>query len=132
MANIENLIPINTRPDHKELCAKGGRTTAERHRRLKELKQTIEDILAMPIKKGDLAEFQNIAEAKGKNITAQEAMILAVVKKAMDGDVQAITFLRDTAGQKPVERSEVKGSVQTAGKLDSILKQLKDTSGANE
>lgn len=125
MANEKNLIPINTRPDHKELSSKGGRANAERLRQKKQLKETIENMLTMPIKKGTIEEFQSIAEAKGKNMTAQEAMILAVFRKAMDGDVQAITFLRDTAGQKPVDKQEVKGSVQTAGKLDSILKQLK-------
>ena len=79
----------------------------------------------MPIKKGDIKEYQSIAEAKGKNMTAQEAMILAVMRKAMDGDVQAITFLRDTAGQKPVDKQEVNGAINSAGKLDSLLKQLK-------
>ena len=125
MANEKNLIPIHTRPDHKELSSKGGRANAERIRQQKQLRQTIEDLLTMPIKKGTVEEFHSIAEAQGKNMTAQDAMILAVMRKAMEGDVQALTFLRDTAGQKPVDKQEVKGSVQTAGKLDSILQQLK-------
>ena len=125
MANKDNLIPINTRPDFKELSAKGGRVRAERIRERKALKETIEELLAMPIKKGDIKEYQSIAEAKGKNMTAQESMILAVMRKAMDGDVQAITFLRDTAGQKPVDKQEVNGAINSAGKLDSLLKQLK-------
>ena len=40
---------------------------------------------------------------KGENITVQEAMAIAMLQKAMKGNVKAAEWIRDTAGQKPVD-----------------------------
>lgn len=38
----------------------------------------------------------------------QEHMSLALIQKALDGDVKAFEVIRDTIGEKPVERQEVR------------------------
>lgn len=37
-----------------------------------------------------------------------ERMSLSLIQKAIDGDVKAFEVIRDTIGQKPVERQEIK------------------------
>jgi hypothetical protein len=60
----------------------------------------------MPMKSGkfaDIESIKNFAALKGKNINVQEAMIISMLQRAMRGDVKAAEWIRDTAGQKPVE-----------------------------
>lgn len=49
-----------------------------------------------------------------KHLTVGERSLFAVAKKAQKGDIAALTFLRDTAGEKPVEKLEVSGDVEKA------------------
>ena len=37
--------------------------------------------------------------------------LVEVIKKALKGDLKAIEFLRDTSGQKPVDKKNVKQDV---------------------
>lgn len=97
--NKENLIP----EVHKltvEDQSKGGKKGAEVRRAKKLMKETLQELLNMPMRKGDIAEINNLAEAKGKNITVEQAMCLAMIKKALKGDISAATFVRDTSGNK--------------------------------
>ena len=56
-------------------------------------------------------DVQNIAEAENINIDAQTALSIAMVQRAMLGDVQAATFIRDTIGEKPTDKVEVDQSL---------------------
>lgn len=67
------------------------------------MKETLQDLLNMPLKKGDVEEIKNLAEAKGRNITVEQAMCLAMIKKALKGDISAATFVRDTSRNKEAE-----------------------------
>ena len=42
----------------------------------------------------------------GKKITGAEALSVEVFKKALNGDMKAWELLRDTVGQKPVDKVE--------------------------
>lgn len=71
------------------------------------MQQALNAILDMPLKAGRVQQIRNLSEVKGKNITAEQAMLLAMVNKALKGDVRAATFVRDTAGCKPTDRVEL-------------------------
>jgi hypothetical protein len=71
------------------------------------MQQALNAILDMPLKAGRVQQIRNLSEVKGKNITAEQAMLLAMVNKALKGDVRAATFVRDTAGCKPTDRVEI-------------------------
>ena len=74
------------------------------------MRETLQLLLDMPMKAGksvDVEEIKNYAKLKGKNISVQEAMLIAQVQKAMRGDTKAAEFIRDTAGQKPVENVDM-------------------------
>jgi hypothetical protein len=109
MANEENLKPFTSDQSREEAVKngrKGGKASGKARREKKAFKETLELLLKMPLydgKKQNINSIKNFANIKGKNITTQEAMLIAQVQKAMKGDNQSITFIRDTIGEKPVE-----------------------------
>ena len=107
MANEQNLKPKDSsqsREEAKKNGRKGGIASGKARRERKALKETLEELLAMPIKDGradDIEKIKSIAGIKGKNITMQEAIMVAMLNKAAKGDVRAAEYVRDTIGQKP-------------------------------
>ena len=109
MANEENLIPANKRSlkEVRENASKGGIKSGEVRRQKKTMQEIAKYILSMSIQNGEkhsVEEIQNLAEVKGKNISVDEAILLKQVEKALKGDINSATFVRDTAGQKPIEQ----------------------------
>ncbi len=95
MANNENLRPKTTlsTEEAKKLGAAGGKKSGEARRARKKLKEELEILLEM--------------QAKGDK-TYQEQIVLALVKRAQKGDTKAFEVIRDTIGEKPVDKQEVK------------------------
>ena len=127
--SLENLTNISENVTAEECRAngrKGGIASGKARREKKEMRELIQDILAMNIRDGKAEDFKNLADSKGKNITVQQALVLSQVKKAMAGDTRAMEFLRDTAGEKPTDKQEIKTEVTSVGKLDAILKAIND------
>ena len=61
------------------------------------------------MKKGKQYSAEDIkcfADIKGKNITIDQAIMVCLVQKALKGDLSAIGMVRDTVGEKPVEKVE--------------------------
>lgn len=111
-----NLIPQSerTKEEQRAVAVKGGIASGKARREKKMLKDTLETLLAMPLKSGkvaDLDTIRNVAALKGKNLTVQEAIIFAQVQKALRGDIRAAEFVRDTAGQAPTKSVDIGGSV---------------------
>ena len=120
MDKKENLMPIEevnarrTREQRSEDSRKAGKASGKARRRNARLKETLLLLGATPLKKGSdvsIEEVNSIAEAKGLNLTAEETMALAVVRRAAEGDLKAIEFYRDSTGQKPDNKVDVKTSL---------------------
>lgn len=92
----ENLIPTTKRSpeDVKRITTMGGKASGESRRKRKLLRECLEELLA---RKWDTEE--------GKK-RGDEAASIALMKKVLDGDTKAFEILRDTIGEKPVERVE--------------------------
>lgn len=92
MAGIDNLIPINERPENeqREMRLKAGIKSGEVRRERKTLRET----LLMMLKEGD----------------TQDNITLALLKKAADGDVKAFEVMRDTIGEKPKDTLEIENA----------------------
>ena len=98
-----------TPEQRRENGRKGGIASGEVRRRKKAMRERLEIILEMPIKNGKLADIEaikNFAALKGKNITVEDAMMIAQIQKALKGDTNAAIFVRDTAGQNPTVKIE--------------------------
>ena len=97
-------------PEQRAECGrKGGLAKREATRRRKEMRETLEVLLDMPMKKGKVFsadEIKSFADLNGKNITIDQAMMVKLIQKALKGDLSAIAMVRDTIGEKPVEKVE--------------------------
>lgn len=95
-------------PEQRAECGrKGGLAKREATRRRKEMRETLDILLNMPMKKGKVYSAEDVnyfADLKGKNITIDQAMMVCLVQKALKGDLSAIGMVRDTVGEKPVEK----------------------------
>ena len=93
MANKKNLIP-QAHTLTVEEASKGGKKSAEVRREKAQISKYINAWL----------EAES-TDAKGKTMTGAEAVASRLIQRFMrDGDLKAFELLRDTAGQKPVER----------------------------
>ena len=103
MANEQNLQKFTSEQSREEASKngkKGGIASGEARRKKANMRERLLEILDMPLKKGKIQGFENIADAADKNLTAQDAILLVALKKALKGDMRAIDFLRDTSGNK--------------------------------
>lgn len=100
----------NMTPEQRaEYGRKGGIASGEAKRKKKAMRERLEILLSLPLKRGkgiELEEIQSFAALKGKNITVQDAMMIAQITKALKGDTVAATFVRDTAGENPTMKVE--------------------------
>lgn len=108
----DNLIPQSkrTKAEQREIAKMGGIASGKARRERKAMKETLESLLSMPMDAGkaaDIDTIRNYAALNGKNITVQEAIMLAQIKKAMDGDTKAAEYVRDTIGQKPDNKMNI-------------------------
>ena len=97
MANEQNLKPFTSDQNREEAAKngkKGGVASGEARRRKRDIKLAIEILLEK--------------EYRSKNgeqlLSGAEAIALKQMEKALDGDTKAFEVIRDTAGQKPVEK----------------------------
>ena len=77
--------------------------TAQRRRKRRSFKDTLDEILSMTVTPSTVADAVR-RTALGDNISYAEAILLAQVIKASNGDTQAAVFIRDTSGNKLKER----------------------------
>ena len=84
MAGKENLRPVSSKDEARERGRKGGLASGEARRKRKTLK---EELLLM------LSEGET-----------QQSVTLALIEKAMSGDTKAFEVIRDTIGEKPVDK----------------------------
>lgn len=89
MANEQNLRSIGdlTTKEQREITSKGGKASVEARRKRKTLRE----------------ELLLLLETNNYN----EKISLAMIKKALKGDTKAFNTIRDTIGEKPVEKLEV-------------------------
>lgn len=129
----ENLLKAEdlTSEELRERATKGGIASGKARREKKAMKETLATLLSMPLKDGvaaDVEEIKSIAAINGKNITVQEAIMLAQIKKAIKGDTRAAEYIRDTSGNKVKEEINVEGNINNpfAGLTTDELRKLID------
>lgn len=98
MANEQNLIPTTQRSESeaRENSRKGGIASGEARRKKRDLKLAMQALLEAEIKD----------KKTGETMSGAEAIALAQYRKALKGDAKAFELIRDTSGQKPVEKVE--------------------------
>lgn len=125
MANEDNLIRLNERSkeERSEIARKGAYAAAAKKREKRDMKNAANTLLNMPIKSENIKESLRQLGFEDDDLNNQMAILVSVWKKSMEGDVKAAEFIRDTAGQKPVEKvmmSDVEQSV--IDEVESIVR----------
>ena len=110
-SNIEKYNDTLTKDELTERARNAGIKSGEARRKKSTFKESLNTLLSLTMKAEDAAnieELQSMASLKGKNLTVQETILLAQIKKAMGGDTTAAVYIRDTCGQRPGEAVDVK------------------------
>jgi hypothetical protein len=113
MANEQNLKPFTSeqsREEAKRNGRKGGIASGEAKRKRKKMKEQINLLLSLPLKDLDTIDYLEDLGVDTDNIDNQMAMICSLWQQALKGGknaVAAATFLRDTVGEKPTDKTEL-------------------------
>ena len=101
--NEQNLNPINS----KNMAREYQKRSVEARRRNTEERKSLKAAFDALLEK-------DYTDSKGNTLSGAQLSALNVFKKAMKGDLRAFELMRDTAGQKPVDKvmmAEVEQSV---------------------
>ena len=88
MANEQNLKPVRTKSEARERGRNGGIKSGE----IRKERKTFKDELLFLLANGD----------------TQSKVSIALIEKALSGDTKAFEVIRDTIGEKAVEKVENK------------------------
>lgn len=105
MDKKENLIPFDERTEEEQrnIAKKGGVASGKARREKRDLKRALELLLE-----------REYTDKKGGTKNGAELLAFKQFEKALSGDTKAFEVVRDTAGQKPVDKvmiSEVEQEV---------------------
>ena len=117
-----NTFSKMTPEERAEYGRQGGIKSGETKRRKKAMKETLEVLLSMPMKKGKVAsvdDIKNFADLNGKNVDVQTAILMKALTSYMKtGDLSILGFIRDTVGDKPTDQMNITGAVPVVLKDD--------------
>jgi hypothetical protein len=116
MANNQNLVKGDEA--HKltaEEQSAGGKASAEARRKKRDLRLAMEMLLE-----------QDITGKDGTVKSGAEAIAVQQFKKALKGDSKAFEVIRDTAGQKPIDKIQV--AEVDADVIDEVERMVMDES----
>lgn len=89
LKNLEKGIKMTS-----EVAKENQKKSTEAKRLKKTMRETLEILL------------QNVVSVDGTPKNCQEAILASAVNKAMQGDIKAMEFIRDTIGQKPITENK--------------------------
>lgn len=124
MANEENLLKAEdlTSSELRERAKNGGKASGKARREKKKIKEQMELLLSLPNKDAKTKKKLKTMGIDIGNIDNQMAMVLSMYQKAISGDVQAATFIRDSMGEKVAEKVEIRKSVEeVANEIESYI-----------
>ena len=112
MANIQNLIPIEhlSHEEAKRRGSMGGKASGEARKKKKAIKDTINLMLEMPVFNEKMKKQMQDLGFVDEELTNQTALVLALYKRALSGDVMAFNTLADRSGEivkQKVETTQV-------------------------
>ena len=111
--NPQNLIPQNKKsPEERSRIARMGQiASTEAKRRKKTFREAMEAILE-----------KEVLDKNGNKIDLLTAISAKQIEKAGRGDTKAFEVIRDTIGQKPVERVEItEWDTKIAGEIEAYV-----------
>ena len=133
--NNSNLMPIQevnsrrTREQHSEDSRRAGKASGEARRKKKAMKEAINMLLSLPLKDEKAKAYLEYLGFEEEDMDNQLGLVISMYKEAVaKGNVQAANWIRDTAGDKPVEKVEANVENKNAdiSVIKDIANQMKD------
>lgn len=99
-----------TTAERQALATKAGQASGEARRRKRDIRLALEALLE-----------KDISDKHGNTMTTTEAIALKQIEKALKGDTKAFEVVRDTVGQKPIDKVAVTNIDQSLGELNEYF-----------
>lgn len=132
MGNERNLKHDFSPEEARENGRKGGIASAKARAKLKSQREFAQMVLSLPLKNDTVEDIQSLADAQKKNIPAGLAALIALMKKAINGDGKAYEIVRDTAGEKPTDRLEMTEAPDIAQAAEEIAAMIDEFQAEEE
>ena len=112
---IDKGFDSRTTEELQEITAKGGQASGEARRRKRDIRKALEILLE-----------KDYTDKHGNTMSGAEAIALKQLEKALKGDTKAFEVVRDTVGQKPVEKVSMSATEEAKDELRELLEQRKN------
>lgn len=122
MANEQNLRPFTSDQSHEEAVKngrKGGKKSGEAKRRRKTFAEAFDAWLSADHK-----------DKNGNKMNGMDILTSAMIQKAARGDVRAFEVIRDSVGEKPIDKiATVDIPDDVRNKVESLVNDYESKSG---
>lgn len=105
MANEQNLRPCEYKFTQED-AKKGQEASARKRAERKKFKELFENYLDKEITNAQIKEQMKQFGFADEECTNKNAMVFAQYKEALKGSTQAFVAVRDTMGERPIEKVE--------------------------
>lgn len=126
--NDNNLIPITerTKEERAEMGRKGGLKTQEINRKKRNAKEIMELLLNCRISRDKAREkLGEYADYLPDDATLYDVVNLRQIMESIEGSTKSAEYVRDTTGDKPVERQEITADIMTDADRELLAKVAK-------
>ena len=126
----KNLISIKERPteEQRAIQIKGGKARAEQMKRRKAAKELLETLLETKMTDDMIDDvLGGSQDLLNGDKTAYNVMLAKMFQVACSGDTKAFIAIRDTVGDKPVDKQEISADIITDADrkmIDNIKKRI--------
>ena len=119
LANEQNLVSLadRTTEEKREIAQKGGKASGEARRNKKLLRDCIDYLLEREDK---TVQHEDGTPMSGAEQLAYNLFVKALAETDTAKAAKAFEVLRDTAGQKPVDKVQMENKVDVAASADRI------------
>lgn len=121
--NEQNLKKFTKGGLGSEEARRRGREGAKRSAEVKRQRKAMREML-------DYLLAKEMTNDKGEKITTLEAIMVATVKRALNGDLRAIQFIRDTIGEAPSQIIE--NNINSTSFIQKVFITAQEHKEANE
>ena len=111
LMNEQNLKPIRSTEEAKQKGSAGGKKSGEVRRERKKFKDIMNVFLSLDVPDEEVKDFLKKMGIDDEDINLQTAIVYKQINKAIQGDLEAAKFCRDTVGEKPTDKVEQSGEV---------------------
>lgn len=120
MAGMDNLKPIKSVDEARELGRKGGKASGEARRKKKAMREQMEMLLSLPFADEEAKEKMKELGIPVDDIDNQMALMIATYQQALKGDTSAINIVREVVGERVQE-------IKVNTGIDAKVKELEET-----